>query len=98
MAALGTLELNNIHQGDCVELLKRIPDNSVDLIFADPPYNLQLNGDLFRPDTSKVDAVDDEWDVWFASVEYDQFTNQWLTECHRQAQTNWKYLGYRLIS
>ena len=59
MAALGTLELNNIHQGDCVELLKRIPDNSVDLIFADPPYNLQLNGDLFRPDTSKVDAVDD---------------------------------------
>ena len=54
MTALGTLELNNIHQGDCVELLKRIPDNSVDLIFADPPYNLQLNGDLFRPDTSNT--------------------------------------------
>ena len=83
MAALGTLELNNIHQGDCVELLKRIPDNSVDLIFADPPYNLQLNGDLFRPDTSKVDAVDDEWDKFDSFAEYDQFTNQWLTECHR---------------
>ena len=83
MAALGTLELNNIHQGDCVELLKRIPDNSVDLIFADPPYNLQLNGDLFRPDTSKVDAVDDEWDKFDSFAEYDRFTNQWLAECHR---------------
>ena len=52
--------LNKITQGDCLELLKEIPDNSVDLIFADPPYNLQLNGDLYRPDQSKVDAVDDE--------------------------------------
>ena len=83
MTTLGTLELNNIHQGDCVELLKRIPDNSVDLIFADPPYNLQLNGDLFRPDTSKVDAVDDEWDKFDSFAEYDRFTNQWLAECHR---------------
>ena len=83
MAALGTFELNNIYQGDCVELLKKIPDNSVDLIFADPPYNLQLNGDLYRPDLSKVDAVDDEWDKFDSFGEYDQFTNQWLTECHR---------------
>jgi len=83
MTALGTFELNNIYQGDCVELLKKIPDNSVDLIFADPPYNLQLNGDLYRPDLSKVDAVDDEWDKFDSFSEYDQFTNQWLTECHR---------------
>ncbi|HNX88649.1 MAG TPA: site-specific DNA-methyltransferase [Paludibacteraceae bacterium] len=83
MTALGTFELNNIYQGDCVELLNKIPDNSVDLIFADPPYNLQLNGDLYRPDLSKVDAVDDEWDKFDSFGEYDQFTNQWLAECHR---------------
>jgi len=83
MTALGIFELNNIYQGDCVELLNKIPDNSVDLIFADPPYNLQLNGDLYRPDLSKVDAVDDEWDKFDSFGEYDQFTNQWLAECHR---------------
>jgi site-specific DNA-methyltransferase (adenine-specific)/modification methylase len=64
-------------------LLKQIPDNSVDLIFADPPYNLQLNGELTRPNQTKVDAVNDEWDK-FASMEiYDTFTNDWLRECRR---------------
>lgn len=75
--------VNIITQGDCIELLKEIPDNSVDLIFADPPYNLQLNGELFRPDQSKVDAVNDEWDKFISFEVYDNFTTQWLKECHR---------------
>ena len=70
-------------QGDCVEALARLPEKSVDLVFADPPYNLQLGGDLLRPDNSKVDAVDDAWDQ-FASFEvYDQFTRAWLSQCRR---------------
>jgi len=83
MSTLGSLAINSIHQGDCVALLKQLPDNSVDLIFADPPYNLQLNGELTRPNQTKVDAVNDEWDK-FASMEiYDKFTNDWLRECRR---------------
>ena len=80
---LGEFELNKIYQGDCIELLKKIPDESIDLIFADPPYNLQLNGELYRPDQSKVDPVDDEWDKFETFEEYDNFTRQWLTECKR---------------
>ena len=68
MSALGILELDKIHQGDCVELLRKLPDNSVDLIFADPPYNLQLQGELYRPNQTKVDAVNDAWDK-FSSKE-----------------------------
>lgn len=83
MAKLGTLELNKIHQGDCIELLKKIPDNSIDLIFADPPYNLQLNGELYRPNQTKVDAVDDAWDKFESKEEYDKFTILWMKECHR---------------
>jgi DNA modification methylase len=59
---LGNLDLNTIHSGDCIDLLKQVPDNSVDLIFADPPYNLQLNGELYRPNQTKVNAVNDAWD------------------------------------
>jgi len=80
---LGEFELNKIYQGDCIELLKKLPDESIDLIFADPPYNLQLNGELYRPDQSKVDPVDDEWDKFETFEEYDNFTRQWLTECKR---------------
>lgn len=83
MSNLGSLAINTIHQGDCVELLKKIPDNSVDLIFADPPYNLQLNGELTRPNQTKVDAVNDEWDKFDSMKIYDNFTNAWLKECHR---------------
>lgn len=71
---IGELELNQIHQGDCIELLKKIPNNSVDLIFADPPYNLQLNGELYRPNNTKVDAVTDSWDKFESKEEYDKFT------------------------
>ncbi len=69
--------------GDCVEMLKGLPDKSVDLVFADPPYNLQLGGDLLRPDNSKVDAVDDEWDRFDSFEAYDAFTRAWMTECRR---------------
>jgi DNA modification methylase len=83
MTQIGTLKLNKIHQGDCLELLTKLPDNSVDLIFADPPYNLQLNGDLYRPNQTKVDAVNDAWDKFDSKENYDKFTKQWLSECHR---------------
>jgi len=83
MTKLGTLDLNKIHQGDCIELLKKLPDNSVDLIFADPPYNLQLNGELYRPNQTKVDAVNDAWDKFESKEDYDKFTTLWLKECHR---------------
>ena len=59
---LKTLPVDTILQGDCIETMRSLPDRSVDLVFADPPYNLQLGGDLLRPDNSKVDAVDDHWD------------------------------------
>ncbi len=69
--------------GDCVEELSRLPANSVDLVFADPPYNLQLQGDLKRPDDSKVDAVDDAWDKFASFESYDRFTREWLAACKR---------------
>jgi modification methylase len=74
---------NQIMIGDCLEELKKIPSSSVDLVFADPPYNLQLAGDLTRPDQSKVDAVDDHWDQFSSFAHYDTFTRAWLTECRR---------------
>ena len=69
--------------GDCLVELAKIPSASVDLVFADPPYNLQLNGDLHRPDQSKVDAVDDEWDKFASFGDYDAFSRAWLKECRR---------------
>ena len=75
--------LDTIIKGDCVAALEALPDHSVDAIFADPPYNLQLGGTLHRPDQSVVDAVDAEWDQ-FASFEvYDAFTRAWLLACRR---------------
>ncbi|TVR70481.1 MAG: site-specific DNA-methyltransferase [Marinilabiliales bacterium] len=75
--------LDRIHRGDCVELLKELPDSSVDLVFADPPYNLQLGGDLYRPDQTKVSAVNDVWDRFSSLEEYDKFTLAWTVECRR---------------
>jgi DNA modification methylase len=77
------LELDHIYQGDCVEILRQLPAKSVDLIFADPPYNLQLQNTLLRPNLSVVDAVDDEWDQFNDFAAYDQFTEAWLTESRR---------------
>jgi DNA modification methylase len=75
--------LDHIHQGDCVEVLAALPERSVDLIFADPPYNLQLRQELRRPDTSLVDAVDDAWDQFADFASYDAFTREWLAACRR---------------
>ena len=77
------LKPDSILVGDCIEQLRSLPDKSVDLVFADPPYNLQLGGELLRPDNSKVDAVDDEWDQFESFAAYDRFTREWLTECRR---------------
>ncbi len=70
--------VNTILKGDCVEMMRSLPKASVDMIFADPPYNLQLKGDLHRPDSSKVDAVDDHWDQFESFASYDRFTKDWL--------------------
>lgn len=75
--------LNTIIKWDCIENLKKIPDKSVDLIFADPPYNMQLKNDLYRPNSTKVDWVDDYWDQFDSFDDYDQFSISWLTECKR---------------
>jgi modification methylase len=69
--------------GDCLTELRKIPSGSIDLVFADPPYNLQLAGELTRPDKSKVDAVDDHWDKFDSFAAYDHFTKAWLGECRR---------------
>ena len=78
-----TPKLDTILKGDSVEELKKLPDNFVDLVFADPPYNLQLGGDLTRPDNSRVDGVDDAWDRFDSFADYDKFTRAWLAEARR---------------
>src|SRR3954463_4196312 len=69
--------------GDCVAEMSKLSAGCVDLVFADPPYNLQLQGDLKRPDDSRVDAVDDDWDKFSSFKAYDDFTRAWLTACRR---------------
>ena len=69
--------------GDCVAELSKLAAHSVDLVFADPPYNLQLNGDLKRPDDSRVDAVDDDWDKFASFAAYDDFSRAWIAACRR---------------
>ena len=78
-----TLPLNSILAGDCIEVMNGLPEASVDLIFADPPYNLQLRGELHRPDNSRVDAVDDAWDQFGSFAAYDRFTREWLAAARR---------------
>ncbi len=82
------LPLNTILDGDCIERMRALPANSVDLIFADPPYNLQLKGELHRPDNSKVDAVDDAWDQFSSFAAYDTFTRDWLAAARRLLKPN----------
>lgn len=81
--ARADLPLDSILQGDCVAMMRSLPAASVDMIFADPPYNLQLGGDLHRPDGSQVDAVDDDWDKFDSLGAYDRFTHAWLAEARR---------------
>ncbi len=82
------LPLGQILAGDCVEAMRSLPSASVDLVFADPPYNLQLGGDLSRPDGSHVDAVTDDWDKFASFATYDQFTREWLAEARRVLKPN----------
>lgn len=77
------LPLGTILAGDCIEAMRSLPDSSIDCVFADPPYNLQLGGGLSRPDGSHVDAVTDEWDRFDSFRAYDDFTRAWLTEARR---------------
>jgi DNA modification methylase len=77
------LPLDSILQGDCTDILPRLPAASVDLVFADPPYNLQLTQDLYRPNHTKVDAVNDSWDKFSGFEAYDHFTHSWLSACRR---------------
>jgi len=78
-----TLPLDTIIQQDCISAMRALPAKSIDCIFADPPYNLQLGGDLNRPDGSHVDAVTDEWDKFDSLSAYDSFTREWLAEARR---------------
>jgi modification methylase len=77
------LSVDQAINGDCLEVLSGFPECSVDLIFADPPYNLQLRNDLWRPNSTRVDAVDEDWDRFSSFAEYDAFTRQWLAACRR---------------
>ncbi|MGC8201073.1 site-specific DNA-methyltransferase [Aliiroseovarius sp. PTFE2010] len=86
--AAATLPLNQILPGDCIDVMNSLPEASIDLIFADPPYNLQLRGDLHRPDNSKVDAVDNDWDQFSSFQAYDDFTREWLTAARRLLKLN----------
>src|ERR1051325_7414019 len=91
---------HTIVNGDCVAEMTRMAPNSVDLIFADPPYNLQLQGDLRRRDDSKVDAVDDDWDKFASFSAYDDFTRAWLMAARRlmkPAATIWVIGSYHNI-
>lgn len=80
---MSDVALDVIHLGDCLEVMRSLPNGCADLVFADPPYNLQLRQELRRPDRSLVDGVDDEWDRFGSFAEYDAFTREWLTECRR---------------
>jgi site-specific DNA-methyltransferase (adenine-specific) len=75
--------LDKIHLGDCIEVMGRMPSKSVDLIFADPPYNLQLAHELYRPNMTRVEAVDDDWDQFESFQSYDAFSRAWLKACKR---------------
>ena len=78
-----SLPLNQIIVGDCIQVLSDFPEKSVDVIFADPPYNLQLTGDLWRPNMTKVNGVEDEWDKFESFESYDNFSSTWLKACRR---------------
>ena len=82
------LPLGRILEEDCVAAMAALPDASIDMVFADPPYNLQLGGNLFRPEGGLVDAVDDDWDKFETFAHYDHFTRAWLREARRILKPN----------
>lgn len=77
------LPLDQVLEGDCIQIMERFPPASVDLVFADPPYNLQLRQELLRPNLTRVDGVNDTWDQFDGFAEYDAFTSAWLSACRR---------------
>ncbi len=77
------LPLDQVLQGDCLQILPRLPERSVDLVFADPPYNLQLQKELWRPNLTRVEGVDEDWDRFASFEAYDAFTRAWLEGCRR---------------
>ncbi|MGF7159736.1 modification methylase [Rhodoligotrophos appendicifer] len=93
-------KLNNILIGDCLQELTKIPSKSVDAVFADPPYNLQLRGELLRPNNSRVDGVESDWDHFASFAQYDDFSRRWLQECRRimrDSATLWVIGSYHNI-
>jgi modification methylase len=82
------LPVNCVLHGDCLEQLRRLPAGSIDLVFADPPYNLQLDGALLRPNNTLVDGVDDAWDKFQSFADYDRFSRDWIAECRRVLKPN----------
>ena len=82
------MEINKIIHGDCLKVLETFQDESIDLVFADPPYNLQLNKELYRPNSSRVSAVNDDWDKFTSFEKYDEFTEKWLFHCKRVLKPN----------
>ena len=83
MGQLNSLPRNRIIVGDCVEEMAKLPAASVDVVFADPPYNLQLSGELHRPNNTVVDGVDEGWDRFADFAAYDDFTRAWLPSAIR---------------
>ena len=83
MGDIVRLRENEVLVGDCVALMARLPEASVDLVFADPPYNLQLGGELLRPNHSRVDGVEEDWDRFADFAAYDRFSRAWLGEARR---------------
>ena len=83
-----TIFLNRIVNGNSLEILKTIPSKTFDLVFADPPYNMQIGDTLRRPDASKVKGVDDKWDQFKSFKHYDDFCKAWLIECKRILKNN----------
>ena len=88
MVETARLPCDQIITGDCLEAMARLPAASIDLVFADPPYNLQLSGELHRPNNSRVDGVDDDWDKFAGFDDYDRFTRAWLGACRRLLKPN----------
>lgn len=82
------IETDRLIQGDCIAEMRKLPDGCIDMIFADPPYNLQLGGDLYRPEGGRVDAVDDDWDKFDTLAIYDKFTQEWLAQARRILKPN----------
>ena len=80
--------LNKVVNSDSLKILKTIPSKTFDLVFADPPYNLQIGKKLKRPDDSKVNGVNDKWDHFKSFKDYDNFCKTWLTECKRVLKDN----------